>query len=132
MSCNTLDCADSSCAVHVTSCTQHCLPMAPGHLGPISRVWNLSPQFVSLFGPFPYVYFLSHLILYVTYLFIIRFPLCAFVSLCPYVSTSIPDPLVLPSSSRPTYISLVCHVCLLSLYINFNSTITVYLCLRAT
>ena len=39
---------------------------------------------------------------------------------------------VLPSSSWPTYISLVCHVCLLSSYINFDSTIIVILHLRST
>ena len=51
MSCNTLDRADSSCAVHVTFHTWHCLPVAPSHLGPVPRAWNLSPRFVSLFGP---------------------------------------------------------------------------------
>ena len=132
MSCNTLDHADSSHTVHVTSHTRHCLPMAPSHLGPIPRAWNLSPRFISLFGPFSYVYFLSHLCLYVTYLFMIWFLLCLFVSLCPYVSALIPDPFVLPSSSRPAYISLICHVCLLSSYINFDSTSTVTLCLRVT
>ena len=48
---NTLDCADSSRAVHVTFHTRHCLPAAPSHLGPVPRAWNLSPWFVSLFGP---------------------------------------------------------------------------------
>ena len=68
-----------------TSRTQHRLPTAPGHLGPIPHAWDLSPGFVSLFGPFSYVYFLSHLCLYVTYLFMIQFPLCPLVSLCPYI-----------------------------------------------
>ena len=129
---NTLDCADSSCTVHMTSCTRHHLLAAPSHLGPAPCAWNLSPRFVSLFGPLSHVYFLSHLCLYVTYLFMIRFLLCPFVSPCPYVSTSIPDPFVRPSSFQPTYISLVCHVCLLSLYIDFDSTSTVTLCLHAT
>ena len=91
---NTLDHADSSCTVHMTFHTRHHLPAAPGHLSPIPRAWNLSPQFVSLFGPLPYVHFLSHLCLYVTYLFMIWFPLYPFVSPCPYVSASIPDPFV--------------------------------------
>ena len=121
-SCNTLDHADSSHAVHMTSHTQHHLPVAPGHLGPIPHAWNLSPRFISLFGPLSYVYFLSHLCLYVTYLFMIRFPLCPLVSPCPYVSAWIPDLFVWPSSFRPPYISPVCHVCLLSSYIDFDST----------
>ena len=145
MSRNTLDCADSSHTVHMTSCTWHCLPTAPGHLGPVPCAWNLSLRFVSLFGLFSCVYFLSHLCLYVTYLFMIQFPLCPLVSPHPYVSASIPDPFVLPSSSRPayislishvcllsSYISLISHVCLLSSYIDFNSTITVNLCLCVT
>ena len=132
MSHNTLDCADSSRTVHGTSRTQHRLPTAPGHLSPVPRAWNLSPRFISLFGPFSYVYFLLHLCLYVTYLFMSWFPLCPFVSLCPYVSASIPDPFVLPSSSRPTYISLICHVCLLSSYLDFDLTITITLCLHVT
>ena len=123
--CNTLDHADSSHAVHMTSCTRHCLPTAPSHLGPIPCAWNLSLQFISLFGPFSYVYFLSHLCLYVTYLFMFQFPLCPFVSPCPYVSASIPDLFALPSSSRPAYISLVCHVCLLSSYTQLLLSISV-------
>ena len=79
MSRNTLDHADSSRAVHVTSCTQHHLPVAPSHLSPVPRAWNLSLRFVSLFGLLSYVHFLSHLCLYVTYLFMIRFPLYPFV-----------------------------------------------------
>ena len=47
--------------------TRHRLPVALGHLSPVPRAWNLSPQFVSLFGPLPYVHSLSHLCLYVTY-----------------------------------------------------------------
>ena len=33
--------------------------MAPGArlLGPIPRAWNLSPRFISLFGPYSYVLF---------------------------------------------------------------------------
>ena len=54
---NTLDCADSSRAVHMTSCTRHCLPVAPSHLSPVPRAWNLSPRFVSLFGLSSYVLF---------------------------------------------------------------------------
>ena len=65
-SCNTLDHADSSHTVHMTFRTWHRLPVAPGHLGPIPHAWNLSLRFVSLFGPLPYVHFLSHLCLYVT------------------------------------------------------------------
>ena len=99
MSCNTLDCADSSHAVHVTFCTRHHLPTAPGHLSPIPRAWNLSPRFVSLFGPLPYVHFLSHLCLYVTQPFMIQFLLCPFVSPYPYVSTSIPTHLSDPRLS---------------------------------
>ena len=116
----------------MTSRTQHRLSMAPGHRGPVPCAWNLSPRFVSLFGPFSYVYFLLHLCLYVTYLFMIWFPLCLFVSLCPYIPALIPDWFVLPLSSWPAYISLVCHVCLLSSYIDFNLTITVNLCLHVT
>ena len=62
----------------------------------------------------------------------IQFPLCLLVSPRPYVSTLIPDPFVLPLSSWPAYISLICHVCLLSSYINFNLTSTVILHLRMT
>ena len=40
---NTLDRADSSRAVHMTSRTRHRLPVAPGQLGPVPRAWNLSP-----------------------------------------------------------------------------------------
>ena len=60
----------------------------------------------------------------------IQFLLCPFVSPCPYISASIPDLFVRPSSFQLTYISLVCHVCLLSLYIDFNSTstVTLHLC----
>ena len=119
-SCNTLDRADSSRAVHVTSHTRHHLPASSGHLGPVPRAWNLSPRFVSLFGLLPCICFLSHLCLYEAYLFMIRFPLCPHVSLCLSVSTSIPDPFVLPSSFRLAYISPVCHVCFLSSYINFD------------
>ena len=54
---NTLDCADSSRAVHVTSRTRHHLPAAPSHLGPIPHAWNLSPLFVSFFGLLSYVLF---------------------------------------------------------------------------
>ena len=132
MSHNTLDHADSSCTVHMTSHTWYRLPAPPGHLGPVPHAWNLFPQFVSLFSLFSRVYFLSHLCLYVTYLFMIQFPLCPLVSPYPYVSTSIPDLFVLPPSSRPAYISLICHVCLLSSYINFNLTITVILHLCMT
>ena len=71
MSHNTLDRADSSRAVHVTTRTRHRLYAAPGHLGPVPHAWNLSPRFISLLGPLPYVHFLSHLCLYVTYLFMI-------------------------------------------------------------
>ena len=46
--------------------------------------------------------------LYMTYLFLTRSPLCSFVSPHPYVSASIPDPYVQPSSSRLAYISPVC------------------------
>ena len=67
--------------------------------------------------------FLLHLCLYVTYLFMIRFPLYLFVSLCPYVSAQIPDPFVRPSAFQLAYISLICHVCLLSSYINFDLTL---------
>ena len=88
MSRNTLDCADSSHAVHVTSRTRHRLPMSSGHLGPVPRAWNLSPQFVSLFGPLPCICFLSHLCLYEAYLFMIRFLLCPHVSPRPSVSAS--------------------------------------------
>ena len=88
---NTLDCADSSHAVHMTFRTRHHLPVAPGHLGPVPHAWNLSPRFISLFSPLSYVHFLLHLCLYVTYLFMIWFPLCPFVSPYPYVSASIPD-----------------------------------------
>ena len=63
---NTLDRADSSCTVHMTFRTRHCLPAAPGHLGPVPHAWNLSLQFISLFGLLPYVHFLSHLCLNVT------------------------------------------------------------------
>ena len=73
---NILDCVDSSHAVHMTFRTRHHLPVAPGHLGPVPHAWNLSLQFVSLFGPLPYVHFLSHLCLYVTYRFMIQFLLC--------------------------------------------------------
>ena len=48
---NTLDRADSSRAVHVTTRTRHRLPAAPGHLGPAPRAWNLSPRSVALYGP---------------------------------------------------------------------------------
>ena len=48
---NTLDHADSSRAVHVTTRTRHRLPMAPGHLGPAPCAWNLSPRSVALYGP---------------------------------------------------------------------------------
>ena len=55
---NTLDRADSSRAVHVTTRARHRLPAAPGHLpaapgllGPVPRAWNLSPRSVALFGP---------------------------------------------------------------------------------
>ena len=123
MSRNTLDRADLSRAVHMTFCTRHRLPVAPGHLSPIPHAWNLSPRFVSLFGPLSYVHFLLHLCLYVTYLFMIRFPLCPHVSPRLFVSASIPNPFVRPSSFRLAYISLVCHVCLLSSYINFDSSI---------
>ena len=88
---NTLDHADSSRAVHMTSRTRHHLPVAPGHLGPVPCAWNLSLRFISLFGPLSYVHFLSHLCLYVTHLFMIQFLLYPFVSPCPYVSASIPD-----------------------------------------
>ena len=87
---NTLDHADSSRAVHVTSHTRHRLPASSGHLGPVPHAWNLSLQFVSLFGPLPCICFLSHLCLYEAYLFMIRFPLCPHVSPRPSVSTSIP------------------------------------------
>ena len=53
----------------------------------------------------------------------IHFPLCP---LIPHAHTFPPwylSPFVLPSSSQPTYISLVCHVCLFSSYINFYSTL---------
>ena len=43
MSRNTLDHVDSCHAVHLTSHTRYHLPVAPGHLGPIPRAWNLSP-----------------------------------------------------------------------------------------
>ena len=132
MSRNTLDRADSSRAVHMTFRTQHRLPAAPGHLSPVPRAWNLSLRFVSLFSPLPYVHFLLHLCLYVTYLFMIRFPLCPFVSPYPYVSTSILDLFIRPLSSRPAYISPICHVCFLSLYIDFDSTSTVTLHLHVT
>ena len=62
----------------------------------------------------------------------IWFPLCLFVSPYPYVSASIPDPFVWPLPFWLTYISLVCHVCFLSSYINFDLTSTVTLCLHAT
>ena len=91
---NTLDHADSSRTVHMTSRTRHHLPTAPSHLGPVPRALNLSPRFISLFSLLSYVHFLSHLCLYVTYLFMIQFPLYPFVSLCPYISTLIPDPFV--------------------------------------
>ena len=121
------DHADSSHTVPVASCTQHCLPVAPSHLGPIPHAWNLSPRFVSLSGPFSCICFLSHLCLYVTYLFMIWFPLCP---LIPCVHMFPPQYLslfVLPLSFRPAYISLICHVCLLSSYINFDSTTIVIL-----
>ena len=51
-SCNTLDCADSSHTVHMTSCTRHHLPVAPSHLGPVPCAWiylcNLFPYSVHL------------------------------------------------------------------------------------
>ena len=125
MSHNTLDCADSSCAVHVTSRTRHRLPASSSHLGPVPCAWNLSPRFVSLFGPLPCICFLLHLCLYEAYLFMIRFLLCPHVSPRPSVSASIPEPFVQPSSFHLAYISPVCHVCFLSLYINFDSTIVV-------
>ena len=59
---NTLDRADSSRAVHVTSRTRHRLPTAPSHLGPVPCAWNLSLRFVSLFGPFTCICFLSHFV----------------------------------------------------------------------
>ena len=49
--------------------------------------------------------------------------ICPHISPCPYVSASIPDPFVQPSSFRLAYISPICHVCLLSSYIDFNSTL---------
>ena len=124
---NTLDCADSSRAVHVTSRTRHRLPVSSSHLGPIPRAWNLSPRFVSLFGPLPCICFLSHLCLYEAYLFMIQFLLCPHVSLRLSISASIPDLFVRPSSFCLAYISPVCHVCFLSSYINFDSTIVVSL-----
>ena len=127
---NTLDRADSSRTVHVTSHTWHRLPASSGHLGPIPRAWNLSLRFISLFGPLPCICFLSHLCLYEAYLFMIRFPLCPHVSPHPSISASIPDPFVLPSSFHLAYISPVCHVCFLSSYINFDSTIVVSLSAR--
>ena len=59
---NTLDRADSSHAVHVTSRTRHHLPASSGHLGPIPRAWNLSPRSVALFGPYTCICFLSHFV----------------------------------------------------------------------
>ena len=132
MSCNTLDHADSSHTVHVTSCTWHHLPTAPSHLGPTPCAWNLSPQFISLFGPFTCICFLLHSCLYVTYLFMICFLLCPLVPRANMFPPWYLSPFVLPSSSWPAYISLICHVCLLSSYINFDSTITVILHLCAT
>ena len=49
--------------------------MAPSHLGPVLHAWNLAPRFISLFGPFTCICFLSYSCLYVTYLFMIHFPL---------------------------------------------------------
>ena len=57
MSHNTLDHADSSHTVHMTSHTWHRLPTAPGHPSPVPHAWNLSPRFISLFGPLSYVLF---------------------------------------------------------------------------
>ena len=48
---NTLDRADSSHTVHVTTRARHRLPADPGHLGPAPRAWNLSLRSVALFGP---------------------------------------------------------------------------------
>ena len=130
MSHNTLDCADSSYTVHMTFHTRHHLPTAPGHLGPVPCAWNLSPRFISLFGLFSCIWSLSHSCLYVTYLFMTHFPLCP---LIPHAHMFPPRYLslfLLPSSSRPAYISLVCHVCLLSSYSNFDSTIVVSLSAR--
>ena len=132
MSRNTLRLCWLFCTVHMTSCTWHHLPAAPGHLSPVPHAWNLSPQFISLFGPFSCICFFLHLCLYVTYLFMIRFPLCP---LIPHACTFPPQylsPFVLPSSSWPAYISLVCPVCLFSSYINFDSTIIVILRPRST
>ena len=89
----------------MTWSAQHCLPTAPSHLSPIPHAWNLSPQFISLFSPLSCTCFFSYSCLYVTYLFMIHFPLCPLVphACTSYVSALIP---VSVCATQPTLIFL--------------------------